>query len=89
MNLEVNKELEMVKCVVCKKAKATAWVHKKRICQRCWNIWKYGNMANYIKKMNENRLRREKRRLEKEMKGGKLKYGIIYNEEAEEIGESY
>lgn len=51
-----------MKCEICGKGNANAWLKNKMICQRCWRIHKYGDMANYIRSLRKS----EKRKL----KGG-------------------
>ena len=54
-----------MKCQVCYKAKATAWWKTKEICQHCWVVYKYGNMEYYLKRMKEDELKKNKKRMQK------------------------
>ena len=38
----------MAKCEVCGKEEATAWFKMKRVCQRCWRVYKYGDIESYM-----------------------------------------
>ena len=61
----------MVKCDICEKVGAKAWLKNKQICQRCWIVHKYGDMESYLKRMNEEKKKRNKKKFIKKLKGGK------------------
>ena len=62
---------KMVKCSICNKSGATAWLKKKSICQNCWVVYKYGDMESYSKRIKEKKKKKDKKKFIKELKGGK------------------
>ena len=60
----------MTKCEVCNKGKASAWYKGKEICQHCWIVYKYGDMESYMRRMREHKLKMNKIKIKRMMKGG-------------------
>jgi len=48
------------KCDICGENEVVAWLNQKQVCQRCWNVHKYGDMEMFIERME----------FKKKLKGG-------------------